>query len=292
MVLPSDSVVREMLGKKGTSWLHQLDPRVKIIWFGLMFATGFIILDNVVALLVLFVYVLVLGRFAGVTDKQVAMMRIVLPLFVIVVFFNILLLPLVKSFRQEILIHFPFKYPWYYLSPQRFSPSAVVITRESLYMGIARGMVLLTLSGVASLFILLVEVTELIEGMTLMKIPYKLAFTCGLAVNYIPILFRDLSTIAEAQKARGQRLDRSGALSRLRVGAALVLPAINCAYIRAGNIADSMSSRAFGAKRQRTTLVERKFRNRDWYFLALNAGVLCAGILVSLFGGMGLFVRF
>ncbi len=292
MFLPDERVIREMLGKKGSSWLHRLDPRVKIIWFGLMFATGFIILDNVLALLILFFYILVLGRFAGVTDKQVAMMRIVLPLFVIVVFFNIFLLPLVKGFSQEILFRFPFKYPWYYLFPHRFSPSSVVITRESLYMGITRGMVLLTLSGVASLFILFIEATELIEGMTLMKVPYKLAFTCGLAVNYIPILFYDLSTIAEAQRARGQRLDQGGPLTRLKASAALMLPAINCAYIRAGNIADSMNSRAFGAKGHRTTLVERKLKDRDWYFLGLNIGILGAGILVSLFGGMGLFVRF
>lgn len=292
MLLPSDKAIREILGKKGESWLHLLDPRVKIIWFGLMFATGFIILDNVLALFLLSLYIFILGGLAGVTKKQLAMIKIVFPLFVMVVFFNIFLLPLVKGFRQEILFQFPFKYPWYYLFPHRFSPSLVVITKESLYMGITRGVVLLTLSGVASLFILLIEMTELIEGMSLMKVPYKLAFTCGLAVNYIPVLFNDLSTIAEAQKARGHRLDKGGILSRLKASVALMLPAINCAYIRAGNIADSMNSRAFGTKAERTTLVERKFKGRDWYFLVLNVGVLVAGILVNLFGGTGLFVRF
>lgn len=292
MPLPSEKVIRDILGKKGDSWLHQLDPRVKIIWFGLMFATGFIILDNVIALFLLFFYILILGRFADVTLKQLTMLKIVLPLFVIVVFFNVFLLPIVKGLEQEILIQFPFKYPWCYLFPQRFSPSPVVITKESLYMGITRGMVLFTFSGVASLFILLIEVTEMIEGMMLMKVPYKLAFTCGLAVNYIPVLFNDLSTIAEAQKARGHRLDKGWILSRLKASVSLMLPAINCAYIRAGNIADSMNARAFGAKAERTTLVERRFKNGDWYFLILNIGVLVVGILVNIFGSMGIFIRF
>jgi energy-coupling factor transport system permease protein len=292
MFLPNDRVIREILGKKGHSWLHHLDPRVKIIWFGLMFATGFIILDNLFALLVLFLYMFVLGLLAGVTEKHLAMIRIVLPLFVVVVFFNIFLLPLVKSFDQRIIVQFPFKYPWNYLFPNRFTASLVVITRESLYMGITRGIVLLTLSGVASLFVLLIEVTELIEGMTLLKVPHKLAFTCGLAVNYIPVLFYDLTTIADAQKARGHRLDKGGPLTRLKASAALLLPAINCAYVRAGNIADSMNSRAFGATAERTTLVERRMRDQDWYFLVLNTGILGAGVVVNLFGGMGLFVRF
>jgi len=290
--LPSDKVIREILGKKGETWLHMLDPRVKIIWFGLMFATGFIILDNVAALFLLFLYILILGRLAGVTQKQMTMIKIVLPLFVIVVFFNIFLLPIVRGLEQKVIVEFPFKYPWYYLSPHRFSPSPVVITRESLYMGVTRGMVLLTFSAVASLFILLIEVTEMIEGMMLLRVPYKLAFTCGLAVNYIPVLFNDLSTIAEAQKARGHRLDKGGTLSRLRASVSLLLPAINCAYIRAGNIADSMNARAFGARAERTTLVERRFKNGDWYFLIANTGILCAGILVNLFGGMGIFIRF
>ncbi|MBW2058037.1 MAG: energy-coupling factor transporter transmembrane protein EcfT [Deltaproteobacteria bacterium] len=292
MPLPSDKVIREILGKKGETWLHMLDPRVKIIWFGLMFATGFIILDNVAALFLLFLYILILGRLAGVTQKQMTMIKIVLPLFVIVVFFNIFLLPIVRGLEQKVIVEFPFKYPWYYLSPHRFSPSPVVITRESLYMGVTRGMVLLTFSAVASLFILLIEVTEMIEGMMLLRVPYKLAFTCGLAVNYIPVLFNDLSTIAEAQKARGHRLDKGGTLSRLRASVSLLLPAINCAYIRAGNIADSMNARAFGARAERTTLVERRFKNGDWYFLIANTGILCAGILVNLFGGMGIFIRF
>ncbi len=224
--------------------------------------------------------------------KQIGMIKIIVPLLIMVVFFNIFLLPTVKGLQQSILWQLPFKYPWYYFSPQRFSPALVVITRESLYMGMTRGMVLITLSAVASLFILLIEVTELVEGMTLMKIPYPLALTCGLAIVYIPILLNDLSTIAEAQKARGHRLDKGGRFSRLKASSSLLLPAINCAYVRASNIADSMNSRAFGAKPKRTVLVVRKFKKMDWYFLALNSAVLAAGILVKLFAGMGFFIRF
>ena len=127
MLFPSETVIKDILGKKGVSWLHKLDPRTRIIWFGLMFATGFIVLNNLNALLALFAYVLVLGKLANVTRKQLAMIRIVLPLFVMVVFFNIFLLPLVRSFDQTIILQFPFKYPWNYLLPGTFSHAPVVI---------------------------------------------------------------------------------------------------------------------------------------------------------------------
>jgi len=292
VLLPSDRLIQDMLGKKGDSRLHKLDPRTKIIWFGLMFATGFMVLDNLFALAALFAYILILGRLAGVTRKQLAMIRIVLPLFGMVFFFNLLLLPLVHTLDQTVIFRFPFNYPWNYLLPQAFSHSPVVITRESLYMGITRGMVLLTFSGAAALFMLLIEITELVEGMMLMKIPYKLAFICGLAINYIPVLFRDISMISEAQKARGHRLDQGNFLVKLKSTAALLLPAINCAYIRAGNIADSMNSRAFGAVARRTTLTERRMTIRDGWFLALNIAVSAGGVLVSFFADMGIFIRF
>ena len=292
MLLPSDQVIKDMLGKKGDSWLHKLDPRTRIIWFGLMFATGFAVLDNLFALAALFVYVLALGRLAGVTRKQLAMMRIVLPLFVMVVFFNIFLVPLVHTLDQTVLFRFPFKYPWHYLFPQTFSPAPVVITQESLYMGITRGMVLLTLSGVAAVFILIIEITELVEGMMLMKVPYKLAVTIGQASNYIPVLFNDISIISEAQKARGHRLDQGNFLLKVKSTVALLLPAINCAYIRAGNIADSMNARAFGASARRTTLIERKLTKRDGWFLAVNIAVFIGGVFVSFVADMGLFIRF
>jgi len=292
MLQVNDQRIREFLGKRGDSWLHLLDPRVKIIWLGLMFATGFILLDNLFALFALFLYIILLAGLAGVSRKQMAMIRVVLPLFGMVILFNIFLLPTVKGLEQKVLFQLPINYPWHYLFPHRFSPSPVVITRESLYMGITRGMVLLTFSGAASLFILLIEVTELIEGMTLMKIPYPLALTCGLAIVYIPILFSDLSTIADAQKARGTRLDKGKGFSRLKASVSLLLPAINCAYVRASNIADSMNSRAFGAKSKRTLLVVREMKKTDWAFLVLNSAVLGTGILVNLYGGMGMFIRF
>ena len=81
-------------------------------------------------------------------------------------------------------------------------------------------------------------------------------------------------------------------LSRLRASVSLMLPAINCAYIRAGNIADSMNARAFGATTKRTALVKRSLGRGDWCFLSLNTAVLVSGILVSLFGNMATFVRF
>src|SRR4030043_1458981 len=110
MLHVNDQRIREVLGKRGNTWLHLLDPRVKIIWLGLMFATGFMLLDNLLALFGLFLYIILLAGLAGVVRKQMTMIKVVLPLFVMVVLFNIFLLPMVKGWEQRVLFQLPFNY--------------------------------------------------------------------------------------------------------------------------------------------------------------------------------------
>jgi len=281
--LPDEAVLQDILGSKGDSVLHKLDPRTKIFWFVLTFAAGLIVIENLAAVVGLMIYVLVLGAFAGVLHKQWAMMKVVFPLFIIVFFSNSFLLPAISNTVYKPIVTFGVKYPWYYVFPSMGAARNIAITQESLYVGIDRGMVLLTLSAVAGLFILLIELTELIEGMTLLKLPYTLAFTLGLTINFIPILFYDLATISEAQKARGQRLDRGNVFSRIKASVSLILPSINCAYSRSGNIADAMSSRGFSTSKRRPVITEFHFSGRDYRFLALSLLVLIVAIVIRLF---------
>jgi len=281
--LPDEAVLQDILGSKGDSVLHKLDPRIKIFWFILTFAVGLIVIENLVAVVGLMIYVFVLGALAGVLYKQWAMVKIVFPLFIIVFLLNLFLLPAISKTVYNPIVTFGVKYPWYYVFPSMGTPRNIAITQESLYIAIDRGMVLLTLSAVAGLFILLIELTELIEGMTLLKLPYKLAFTLGLTINFIPILFYDLATILEAQKARGHQLDRGNVFSRIKASISLVLPTINCAYSRSGNIADAMNSRGFSTSKSRTVITEFHFSKRDYIFLTLSLLVLIIAIIIRLF---------
>lgn len=281
--LPDVSVLHNILGPKQGSALHRLDPRTKILWFIISFVTGLVVLEHLAALAGLFAYVLIVGAVARVTREQIVMMKVVVPLCVIVFLANLFLLPAAGMTAYEPIVDFGVKYPWYYIFPSLSNARNIAITWESLYVGVARGMVVLTLSGVAALFILLIDLTELVEGMHILKVPYKLAFTVGLAINYIPILFYDLTTVSEAQRARGHRLDRRGVFGRVRASFSLILPVINCAYTRTGHIADAMASRGFGMSNRRVLVTEYSMSRKDYIFLTSSLAILLVFIAVRIY---------
>jgi energy-coupling factor transport system permease protein len=281
--LPDVSSLQNILGARSDSPLHRMDPRTKLFWFIMTFVGGLVVLEHLAALGGLLVYVFVLGAVARVSREQLVMIKVVLPLAFIVFLANLLLIPSTSSSAFEPIVDFGVKYPWYYLFRSLTETRNISITWESLYIGVARGMVVVTLSAVASLFILLTELTELVEGMHLLRLPYNFAFTVGLAVNYIPILFYDLTRISEAQRARGQRIDSGGMMHRLRASFSLILPVINCAYARTERIADAMASRGFGAAKKRTLVSEYRFTRFDYGFLFLSAGLLALFILLRVY---------
>ena len=281
--LPDVSVLHNIIGPKRGSVLHRLDPRTKILWFVISFVTGLVVLENIAALAGLFAYIFIAGAIARVSREQIVMMKVVVPLAVIVFLSNLLLLPAAGMTAYEPIVDFGVKYPWYYIFGLTSNARNIAITQESLYVGVARGMVVLTLSGVAALFILLMDLTELVEGMHLLKVPYKLAFTVGLAINYIPILFYDLTTVSEAQRARGHRLDRRGVFGRIRASFSLILPVINCAYTRTGHIADAMVSRGFGMSKKRVLVTDYSMSKNDYFFLSCSIAILLVFIVVRIY---------
>jgi energy-coupling factor transport system permease protein len=279
---PDVSVLHNILGSVKSSWLQRMDPRTKILWFIISFVTGLIILEHLAALTGLLIYIFILGAAAHVTREQLVMMKVVIPLAVIVFLANLLLIPAAGKTAYAPIVDFGVKYPWYYIFPSFTNTRNIAITWESLYIGMVRGMVVFTLSGVAAFFILIIDLTELVEGMHLLKVPYKFAFTVGLAINYIPILFFDLSTVSEAQRARGHRLDRGGIFRKIKASSKLILPVINCAYMRTGRIADAMMSRGFGASNRRGIITEYRMSKRDYSFLAVSISLLAIFIVVRM----------
>ncbi len=281
--LPDVSSLQNILGTRSDSLLHRLDPRAKVFWFIITFVTGLVVLEHLAALGGLLAYVFLLGAVGKVSREQLVMIKVVLPLAFIVFVANLLLIPSTSSSVYEPIVDFGVKYPWYYLFRSLTETKNIAITWESLYIGVARGMVVVTLSAVASLFILLTELTELVEGMHLLRLPYNFAFTVGLAINYIPILFYDLTRISEAQRARGHRIDSGGIVHRMRASFSLILPVINCAYARTERIADAMASRGFGTARKRTLVSEYRFSGLDYSFLFLSVGLLGLFIVLRVY---------
>jgi energy-coupling factor transport system permease protein len=123
-------------------------------------------------------------------------------------------------------------------------------------------------------------------GLVRLGLPYRLAYTMTTALNLIPILQSEATTVADAQKLRAfQVFEKGSFLDKLKAYPSLVTPLIIGAMRRAQLIAVAMDSRAFGASPHRTYIQEIRMRHCDWIFLALAttfAGV--AGVVNFLIG--------
>lgn len=105
-----------------------------------------------------------------------------------------------------------------------------------------------------------------------MRLPFKYAFTAGMAARYLPLLQQDLRSIYQSQLARGLRLDSY--FKKIRGLPPIMLPLILKTLRRAEAIALSMELKGFGRYHRVTQLGELKMGLKDlWAFSAMAAYV-------------------
>jgi energy-coupling factor transport system permease protein len=94
----------------------------------------------------------------------------------------------------------------------------------------------------------------------------------------------------DAQKSRGLELERGNFFKRIRNYIPILIPLIVGAIRRSLELAEAMESRAFGARKQRTSLYSLKLRNSDYAALLLGAGVLVLSLYLRYFVGIPQFM--
>ncbi len=256
-------------------WLHRLDPRVKIV----LLLAGTVILLTFQNLFVCLVWVLanhVLFLSARVPLAKLRWMwALMLPVSVLVA----ATWPLVYQEGGAVLLAF-----W-----------LIKITALSVAHGLALA---LRLNALAQIYFLLLFTTDqmaLVRALVRLGAPFEWGLTLAIALRYVPAFFGTFQMIAEAQQARGLRLDRGGWLKRLRAYLPILVAMIITALRTMDNLSRALEARALGAAPRRTSLKTLRFTRRDWAILL--AGGLAAIILLSArvvwkFGAHPLYLRF
>lgn len=256
-------------------WLHRLDPRVKIV----LLLAGTVVLLTFQNLFVCLAWVLanhVLFLSARVPLAKLRWMwALMLPVSVLVA----ATWPLVYQEGGAVLLAF-----W-----------RIKITALSVAHGLALA---LRLNALAQIYFLLLFTTDqmaLVRGLVRLGAPFEWGLTLAIALRYVPAFFGTFQMIAEAQQARGLRLDRGGWLRRLRAYLPILVAMIITALRTMDNLSRALEARALGAVPRRTSLKTLRFTRRDW--AVLLAGGLAAIILFSArvmwkFGAHPLYFRF
>lgn len=252
----------------GTSLLHRVDPRTKII-ASFAFVIVLFLVRGFGPLALLAAILLVGITFSGIPPVWLWRgLRPILILLMITFFFQLLF-----KGGEEI---------------ARLGP--IAFYREGLERGafLVLRLMLLVLSGSLLTFttppVLLTDAFgRLISPLEKIRIPSnELALMMTIALRFIPTLLMELDRIIRAQRARGAGIGTGGPVRRARAVMPVLIPLFVMSFRHADELALAMESRCYRGGRGRTTRRKLKYGWRDAAFMAVVTAVLFSSLWIGM----------
>jgi energy-coupling factor transport system permease protein len=158
------------------------------------------------------------------------------------------------------------------------------VTVESLTFGLAAAVKIDSMIIAGLIFLSTTRTEEMVLGLIRLRVPFQAAFAFSLAVRMVPTIIGTAVTVAEAQRSRGLDTEGGGPLRRFKSYVPLLVPIFLTTLRYTDQLARALESRGFGARQQRTSLLEIGFHPRDAVALALGALALAAFVALRLAG--------
>ena len=260
----------------GTSYLHMMDPRVKI--FALLFLSVVVfIVQSIFVVVVMCVLFSILWSLAQLSWKSWwGFAKVVLSIMLLIIVLQILF------YGDNSTAHFMFglQIP----TTSGFMPG-YGLKWEGLEFGILLTIRFLSLIILMPMIIKTTTVNQMSLGMVRLGLPYKVAYMTTTSLNIIPTFQEEIGTIMDAQKLRGMTVFEEGKKwEKFKSYPALVVPMVIGAMRRAQQMGVAMDTRAFGCSKNRTYIEDIHMRRSDWLYLAaaflLGAALITANALI------------
>ena len=247
----------------GTSIVHRLDPRTKLIAVALYIAALFLAAGPVSYGLMFAVLALSIGLSRVPVRSILRGMKPVLFILVFTAALNIFYTPGTRVLAQF----------WVFT----ITLEGVV---RAFYM-VIRIMMLLAgtflLTYTTSPILLTDGLESLMGPLKKIRVPvHELAMMMSIALRFIPTLIEETDKIMSAQRARGADFESGSLIQRARALLPLLVPLFISAFRRADELAVAMECRCYHGGEGRTRLRQLKYQGRDRAALAFF-GVAAAG---------------
>lgn len=249
------------------SFVHRLDPRMKIILTILMIVAVFMV-HSLVGYAIVLGFVYLTARMANVPFKMLIKGLKPLQLILILTF----LLNLFFNSGETVLFHWSF----------------ITLTAEGLSTAVHYTLRLGFLVLGTSLLTLTTSPVTLADGIELLLSPFKrfhfpaheLAMMMTIALRFIPTLLEEADKIMKAQMARGADFESGNLMARAKAMIPLLVPLFVSAFRRAGDLAMAMEARCYHGGENRTRLRVLRITRNDYLALAA-VGVLILLIVLE-----------
>lgn len=252
----------------GNSFLHRLDPRVKLILtisfiVAIFLATNGLSMSFIIAILI---FLIALSR---VSIKTVA--KSIKPVIPIIIFTSILNALYLKG--ETIL----FKYGF------------ITIYKKGLLFGLFIAVRIACLIVSSSLLTYTTSPTALTDGLEQLMSPLKifkvkvheLAMMMTIALRFVPPLLEETDKIMSAQKARGANLDSGGLIKRVKALLPIIIPLFVSSFRRAHDLAEAMECRCYRGGEGRTRMTKLKISHLDIIAVVFICAIFLCIILIN-----------
>ena len=241
------------------SWLHHLDPRVKLA-FVLVATLLTFLWPSLLAPLGVFFACLVLLLMAHIPIAHAwRVLRMMLPMLLMV--FG--LTALFGGGDAGVLLR---------LGPLRITPASVG-------QGALLATRLMALALVFALWLATTDQAAMVRGLIALRVPYTWGLTLALALRYLPVFASLFEQVREAQQARGLSLERRGLFGRLRAYHPILIAMIISALRNSERLGWALETRGLGAQGvQRSVFHPLRFGRLDRLALGTLTALLIGAI--------------
>ncbi|WP_425059838.1 Energy-coupling factor transporter transmembrane protein EcfT [Sporomusa carbonis] len=249
----------------GSSPIHRLDPRTKILGVVAYISTIFLA-ENYLAYGILMAFAVIVIGVSAIPARLV--LRSVKPLWIIIIL--------------TLCIHV-FSTPGFVI----YSLGPLTITTEGVRMGILMSLRLVLLIVVSSLVTFTTSPIALTDGIERLLNPFRrlgvpaheLAMMMTIALRFIPTLLEEADRIMKAQMARGADFASGNILNRAKNMVPLLVPLFISAFRRADELAVAMEARCYRGGENRTRMKELKLGTLD--IMAAAAMLVLIAVLIA-----------
>lgn len=251
----------------GTSPIHKLDPRMKIV-LTFIYIIFIFLCRNIVAMGAMALLLLATVLMSKISPKLI--WKSVKPIFLIVLITSALQL----LYNSDGTVLFEWK--------------RLHITTGGVYMAIfttARIVVLVIASSMltytTSPTLLTDAIERLFSPLKVIKINvHSIAMMMTIALRFIPTLIDEVDKIMSAQKSRGADFETGSLIKRGKAMIPIFIPLFINSFRRAYELAFAMDCRCYQGGEGRTRLKVMKLAARDYISLGILV-LFCVGIIVS-----------
>jgi energy-coupling factor transport system permease protein len=229
--------------QKKNSFIHNLDPRAKLL-FSIVYSVSGLLFTELVPLLILFLTLIPLIFLGKMFKEWMRSIRGLSSLILIIIVLNTYFLSLAYAISMIIRI-------------------LIMITAFSI-------------------FFLTVHPNDLALSLISMKVPYEFAFSFSLAFRFVPTIAIEAQNIMDAQQSRGYEMKQTGLINQIKNLFPLLVPLIVSSIKRAFNVAEALESRAFGSIKNRTYYYSIKYSVKDWMFTIYLFLILIISIYIRI----------